>query len=110
MSSLVVLAILGALIWFWIDSLRARELALATGARACAEIQTQFLDQSVSVARLRLARNSQGRLVFRRTFSFEFSDNGADRRHGEIVVLGRRVQSVVLENPEGGSIITAADR
>lgn len=109
MSALIVLAVLGALLWFWMDSLRAREVALVAGARACADINTQFLDQSVSVARLRLARSFNGQLVFRRTFSFEFSGSGADRHAGEVIVLGRRVESVLLQNPEGGSTITTSD-
>jgi len=102
----VLLAILAGLAWFWFDSLRARELALRTGARACTDINVQFLDQSVSVDQLRLGRDARGQLNFRRVFSFDFSDNGADRRRGKIVILGRYVQSVTLENADGTALIT----
>ena len=102
----VLLAILAGLAWFWFDSLRARELALRTGARDCTDINVQFLDQSVSVDQLRLGRDARGQLNFRRVFSFDFSDNGADRRRGKIVILGRYVQSVTLENADGTALIT----
>ena len=107
LTGIFLLATLAALAWFWFDSLRARELALRTGARACADIHVQFLDQSVSVDRLRLGRDARGQLVFSRVFSFDFSDNGADRRRGKIVILGQRVQSVTLENADGTALITS---
>lgn len=106
LTGVVLLAVLAALAWFWFDSLRARELALRTGARACAGIDVQFLDQSVSVDQLRLGRDARGQLVFRRVFSFDFSASGADRRRGSIVILGRQVQSITLENADGTMLIT----
>ncbi|MBI3775586.1 MAG: DUF3301 domain-containing protein [Gammaproteobacteria bacterium] len=106
MTGIILLVILAGIAWFWFDSLRARELALRTGARACAGINVQFLDQSVSVEQLRLGRDAGGQLVFRRLFSFDFSGNGADRRRGRIVILGRSVQSVTLESADGSALIT----
>ncbi len=106
LTGIILLAMLAALAWFWFDSLRARELALRTGARACADINVQFLDQSVSVDQLRLGRDGRGQLTFRRVFSFDFSDNGADRRRGKIVILGRHVQSIALESADGTALIT----
>lgn len=105
-AGIFVLGVLAALAWFWFDSLRARELALRTGARACADINVQFLDQSVSVEQLRFGRDTRGQLTFRRVFSFDFSDSGADRRRGKIVIVGRQVQSVTLENADGTALIT----
>ena len=105
-TGLILLAVFAALGWFWFDSLRARELALRTGARACADINVQFLDQSVSVEQLRLGRDARGQLTFRRVFSFDFSDNGADRRRGKIVIDGQYVRSVTLENADGTALIT----
>jgi hypothetical protein len=105
-TGIVLLATLAALAWFWFDSLRARELALRTGARACADINVQFLDQSVSVDQLRLGRDARGQLQLRRVFSFDFSDNGADRRRGKIVILGQYVQSITLVSADGTALIT----
>lgn len=91
-----ILLILAGLV-FWIDSLRARERALAAGRSACERYGLQLLDETVQFARLRLARDGEGRLRLRRTYRFEFSDTGDNRRHGAIVMLGGELQDLQLE-------------
>src|SRR3954469_12503540 len=81
----------------WTDSLRARERAVQAGRSACERYRLQFLDDTVSFARLRLARNEDGELRIARTYSFEFSDTGNNRRHGAIMMLGSELQDVQLE-------------
>ena len=82
---------------FWIDSLRAREHALVAGRRACQRYGVQLLDETVQFARLRLARDDEGRLRLKRTYTFEFSDTGDNRRHGAIVMLGSELGDLQLE-------------
>ncbi len=91
-----ILLILAGL-YFWIDSLRARERALAAGRRACERYGVQLLDETVQFARLRLARDEDGRLRLKRTYTFEFSDTGDNRRHGAIVMLGADLGDLQLE-------------
>lgn len=91
----LVLVLAGA--WLWIDSLRAREHAVAAGRAACQRYGVQLLDETVAFARLRLARDGEGRLRLRRTYTFEFSDTGNNRRHGAIVMLGARLEDLQLE-------------
>jgi hypothetical protein len=105
MEVLILLALLGAAVWFWFDSLAAREVAIAAGSRACAELNFQFLDQSVAVARLGLGRNAYGHLQLRRVFAFDYSSDGADRWRGRVVVLGRRVESLTLDHHSGTTIL-----
>lgn len=93
----LALAVIAAGAWFWADSLRARERALAAGRRACERNGLQFLDETVAGAGLRLARDAGGQLRFRRVFSFEFSDNGNNRRNGSVVILGAEVEDLHLE-------------
>jgi hypothetical protein len=88
---------IGAGLAFWIDSLRARERALAAGRAACERNGLQLLDETVAGSSLRLARNSDGELRIRRVFVFEFSDNGNNRRRGSVVVLGAEVQDLYIE-------------
>lgn len=89
---LITLAILA-----WMDSLRARERAVKAGRSACMRYDLQFLDETVSFTRLRLARDEQGQLRIARTYAFEFSDTGNNRRHGAIVMLGGELQDLQLE-------------
>jgi hypothetical protein len=89
-------AVLGA-VALWADSLRARERAVAAGREACRRYGVQLLDDTVAFVRLRLARDDEGRLRLRRTYAFEFSETGDNRRHGAIVMLGAQLEDLQLE-------------
>jgi hypothetical protein len=91
-----IIAIVGGIL-LWVDSLRARERAVQAGRSACQRYDLQFLDDTVSFARIRLARNEEGELRIVRTYTFEFSDTGNNRRHGAIVMLGGELQDLHLE-------------
>jgi hypothetical protein len=93
----VALAAVAALVFLWVDSLRARERAVRAGRAACARYGLQFLDETVAFASLRLARNDEGRLRIARTYSFEFSDTGNNRLHGAIVMLGAELADLRME-------------
>ena len=64
---------------------------------ACERYALQFLDDTVSFARLGLARNGEGGLRIARTYKFEFSDTGNNRREGAILLLGAEVEDLHLE-------------
>lgn len=91
----LVVVIAGTL--FWVDSLRVREHAVAAGRAACRRYAVQFLDETVAFARLRLARDAQGRLRLERSYAFEFSDTGNNRRPGRIVMLGAELRELEME-------------
>lgn len=94
---LAAIALVLAAATLWFDSLRAREHAVAAGRAACARYGVQLLDETVAFTRLRLARDEEGRLRLRRTYVFEFSETGDNRRHGAIVMLGARLEDLQLE-------------
>jgi hypothetical protein len=94
-AAAMVLIVAG--VFFWIDSLRARERALAVGRRACERYGVQLLDETVAFATLGIARDDAGRLHLRRSYTFEFSDTGNNRRRGAIVMLGGELQDMQLE-------------
>ncbi len=87
---LVVLAI-AALVWFWFDSLKAREAGIDAARRACLREGVQFLDETVVGHGLRLARDDRGHVVLRRAYAFEYSVSGDDRHAGSVVMEGREV-------------------
>jgi len=98
MIELVVVAVLGALAWFWLDSLKTREIAIAAAKRACDTDAVQLLDDTVAMVSIRLARNPNGQVSLRRFYRFEFSDTGDNRRGGMVLMLGSVVENVRLEN------------
>ena len=101
MEVFIVLAIIAALVWFWLDSMRAREVALRRCKSMCAQMSVQLLDQTVHVARLRLGRNARGRIQLRRFYVYEFSIDGKDRWYGIAILLGHRLEYLRMEHPDG---------
>src|SRR5258707_332301 len=81
----------------WLDSLCAPERAPRAGETTCERYNLQWLDDTVSFARLRLARDHEGQLKIARTYTFEFSDTGNNRRHGAIMMLGSELEDLQLE-------------
>ena len=88
---IVVLLGLGALLWFWLDGLRCKEIARAAGRHASTQAQAQFLDDTVELTKLRLRRSTEGRLAWHREYRFEFTRDGDYRIPGAITMLGQRV-------------------
>jgi len=82
---------LAALAWLWLDSLRARETAVAAARAACEAEGLQLLDATVAIASLKLGRDDDGRLKLQRAYDFEYSDTGDNRKKGGLVLLGHRV-------------------
>ena len=92
-----MLALFALLVWFWLDGLRANELAKEVGRRACVSADVLFLDDTVRVASFGLARCDSGGVCLRRTYRFEFSDTGDRRLDGEVVLKGHRLESVRMD-------------
>ena len=97
MGEAIALVVIAAAALLWADSLRARERAVRAGREACGRYGLQFLDETVSFARMRLSRDGDGRVKIARTYTFEFSDTGNNRRDGAIVMLGGELQDLQLE-------------
>jgi Protein of unknown function (DUF3301) len=95
-TELIILLVFAALGWFWYDGLRAREQAYRYARVYCEEAGMQFLDDTVSLSRLRLCRTPRGRLVFCRLFRFEFSETGNDRQAGFVAIKGREFDFINL--------------
>lgn len=94
---LVVVAIIVlGIIWFWHASMAAREIANGAAREACERLQLVMLDGTVSIARLWLRRDQDGRLRVERSYAFEYTDDGLRRLRGFVVTLGPKVVSVGL--------------
>jgi hypothetical protein len=102
MDALLLLATAGLGTWFWLDSLRAREIATAVCRHVCERQHLQFLDGTVSLKALGLARNSRGRLQIRRVYRFDFSEDGLSRCQGRAVTVGSEVMDLLLPQCRGG--------
>jgi hypothetical protein len=95
-TGLLLLGLLGLLIWFWYDTLAAREHAIRSARETCHLQDLQLLDASVALQRVRLQRTEQGRLRLQRTFQFIYTRDGYERMTGFVITLGNRVEQVGL--------------
>lgn len=89
---IVSVVILGGLFWLWFDSTCVHEIAVERARSQCHVNAVQFLDDTVALANIKPARNEDGRLILRRTYTFEYSDTGNNRQPGSIIMLGQEVQ------------------
>ncbi len=101
MNEIIFLALLGLAIWFWQDTLRARELAIKRTRRYCQDINYQFLDESVAMISLKPGRDLSGNFAFHRCYHFEFSLDGHNRFNGKAYLIGHHLQSIQLDHPDG---------
>jgi hypothetical protein len=89
----------------WHGGRAAAERAYAAAAAACEDMRLQLLDDSVSLARLSLARHENGWLTLRREYRFEFCTANTERRQGLVLLLGGTLEYVHLGTPEQPVIV-----
>lgn len=110
MIGLFILAALGLLVWFWISTLQAREQAVDIARRSCERNQVQFLDQSVALESLKPGRYPTGNMTWKRIYGFDYSQEGVERQHGRVFMLGNRLEQIQMDTAEGTIIDLAAER
>ncbi len=93
---LLAVALLALLAGFWHSSLAARELANRLAVETCANANVQMLDGTVAIHRLRLVRSGDAPLAWRRTYVFDYTEDGFSRRRGFVVLTGDTVDTVGL--------------
>jgi len=92
-ATLLAVAVVGWLVW---DTMRAREAANAAMRDACSRNGYFFLDDTVSLVKVRTQRDRDGRVRLARVYTFEYSDTGHNRRNGSIALLATDVTSLTL--------------
>lgn len=90
----ILLMVLAA--WFWLDSIKKRDLAVQAARVVCQRAGVQLLDDTVALGRLRLGRDENQRVRFGRDFNFEYSDTGDNRMPGRVYLLGDRILDIQL--------------
>jgi hypothetical protein len=83
--------LLAGITWLWLDSLKAREAAVRAAREICMAEGLMLLDDTVSIAGLKPARDGNGQLRLQRAYNFEYSDTGDNRLKGSVVMLGHRM-------------------
>jgi len=92
----LAVTLLAALAGFWHSSLAARELANRIAMDTCASARVQMLDGTVSIHHLKLVRHAGAPLAWRRTYVFDYTEDGFSRRRGFVVLTADSVDTVGL--------------
>lgn len=92
----IILSIVAALL-YWINAAKAKEIARWVGKEACRELGVGFLDDTVALDRVWLARNGKGERKLFRRYRFEFTSDGSQRYKGEIVICDKKLKRLELE-------------
>lgn len=108
MNTIIVLLILAGLIYFWLDSMKSKEVAMAYAAKECQSINVQLLDQTVSLKSIKPIRDRRGRLVFKRIYTFDFSIHGSERSEGRVILEGIVMKQIQLDYEDGMVIDSSA--
>jgi Protein of unknown function (DUF3301) len=88
MAETMLLGLLIALAWFWMDSIAKREIAIKIGRQLAERCHLQFLDETVACSRLRFARDGNGRMQLQRTYTFDVSSQGVERMAAHLQLRG----------------------
>ena len=80
----------------WWNAQGVKQAALAATRRYCKKMEVQLLDDVVSLRGFWFKRNKRGALQLWRSYNFEFTATGDERYGGQIVLIGRQIESIEL--------------
>ena len=93
MLELILLCMLLASAWFWLDSIGKREIAISFGRELTNRMQLQLLDETVACQKIRLARDGRGQMQLQRTYMFETTASGSERLQCSLILRGNLLQT-----------------
>ena len=99
------LLLIAFLVWLWFDSTRSHELAVQITSRLCLKHDVQLLDETVALRRLGVSWPREG-LRLKRTYRFDYTIEGTERRTGSIVLLGSRLAAYLIDSPSQETVVS----
>ena len=100
MSEYLFSLILIGLVWYVVDSIRVKEIAVRHCKRLCLSQEFRLLDETVEKNSTKPMRDQTGLLKFLRIYSFQYTLDDLQRHQGKITMLGHRVVQVEFEHDE----------
>jgi len=97
MLELFGLLAMGAFLRLWWANRKAYESAKRTCTTICHRSNVELLDDTVSLSKIKLARQTGGRLVLQRVYAFDYSTLGHNRKTGFMMMTHTTVDYVRIE-------------
>ncbi len=85
--SLLVFLLLIMLVLLWFRFARAKELALRLVKQTCQKQQFDLLDDTITLRRVRLARDNDGRVCFKRVYRYRCYSKVEDKVYVQLFTL-----------------------
>ncbi|SJM93196.1 conserved hypothetical protein [Crenothrix polyspora] len=82
---------------YWMSAQKVKEIAFMATRDYCLAMEVQMLDAYIALTSIGFERDNAGKMQLKRTFMFEFSSTGYERYSGKIIMLGRKVKSIVMD-------------
>ncbi len=108
MGSIGLLAALTLVFWLWYSGARAKEVAIRCVNVACEQTGVQLLDATIFLKKLWPARLQNGRIGLLRFYEFDYTENGANRFQGLIVMTANRMEYLQMEK-DGHTVVTTGE-
>jgi len=96
-SGILLIAIL-LVLWYSLTSLRAKEIAQKEAVYSCKKYNLQFLDETVTLQKIKLIRREDHKVVFFRRYEFEYTNASHERLKSFIIMYGYEIKVVGLDD------------
>lgn len=88
--------VVAVLLFLWRAAVEARAIAFHAAHEACERAGLQLLDGTVVFKSWRAGRAAGAGLQLQRTYLFDYSEDGATRRQGFVILRGHQIEIVGL--------------
>ena len=95
-TEFLLLAIIALAAIFFANALRAKEIAVSAAVTLCKTYGVQFLDGTAVLKSLRLVKTRGMPYRFHRRYEFDYSEDGHNRKRGEIIMFSHNVERASL--------------
>jgi len=100
MSEYLFSLILIVVVWYIVDNIRVKEIAVRHCKRLCLSLEFRLLDETVEKNATKPIRDQSGLLKLHRTYSFQYTLDDLQRHQGKITMLGHRLIRIEFEHDE----------
>lgn len=97
LTEIFIIFMAAPVVWFWLESMKIKELARYRAAQLCANNNVQFLDDTVHLSSIRFARGRNRKFRLQRRFAFEFTNQNEQRYNAYVLMFGRQLIETYMD-------------
>ena len=94
LADVLIAAVFISFVLLWWNAQGVKQIAIKATKDYCKKIDVQLLDDGLVLGGFWVKRDSGGSVYLWRSYNFEFTSTGDERYSGQVILLGRRVDSI----------------